>query len=183
MSADVATLAAELVERSRQGDQNAMATINEVRRSAGQGSAKAAKAFHHIMEYIKKNPFDRFHGEDCCNYQEIKTLIHGDEPLALFDAIVNADCYTAATMLAAGPEIKWRNLGKSLKGRERTVFFHAVRHGRRKNAFDSIELNEREQQIANAGKVYCVCKAIIDVRKPGARIADFSRAVAWELGE
>jgi hypothetical protein len=48
--------AADLVERARLYDQNAIAMIEEVRKAANMGSAKAVSALQCICEYIKKNP-------------------------------------------------------------------------------------------------------------------------------
>ena len=180
MTQSLATLTGDLVERARQGDQNAMATIAEVRETAGQGGAKAKNALAFIMKYIKAHPFDAFQGEEL---DKIKVLIHGEKPLELLESLANTDSYVAATLLADGPAINYKNIGKQLNLRERDVLFHGVRNGRRKDAFNGIELTEREQVLAQAGKVLCICRAILDVRKPNARLRNFCPLVAWELGE
>lgn len=48
--------AEDLVVRSRNGDQNAMALINEVRKAAARGNVKAQMGFEAIKTYIEKHP-------------------------------------------------------------------------------------------------------------------------------
>ena len=179
MTASLATLTGELVERARQGDQNAMATIAEVREAAGKGGQKAKNALSHIMQYIKCNPFDAFHGEEL---ERVKVLIHGEKPLEFLESLSNCEPYVAATLLADNPP-NYKNLGKQLNIRERDILFHGIRSGRKRDAFKGIDLTEREKVLAQAGKVLCICRAIIDVRKPNARLRNFCPLVAWELGE
>ncbi len=56
MTQELATVAESLVRRARQGDQNAVALISEVRRCASSGVAKAQESFAALQKYINENP-------------------------------------------------------------------------------------------------------------------------------
>ena len=55
--------AGHLVERSRQGDQNAIAMICQIRDAANRGEARAKATASAIMNYIKRNPATQMGGE------------------------------------------------------------------------------------------------------------------------
>ncbi len=54
----VETAAAELVDRTRQGDQNAEALICQIRDTARKGNVKAKKALQALEEYVQKHPIE-----------------------------------------------------------------------------------------------------------------------------
>jgi hypothetical protein len=74
--------ASALVERSRQGDQNAVAMICEIRDNAARGNERAKKTHEEIGDYIKKHPVHSEHGNDesdslAC---DVIASFEGDEP-------------------------------------------------------------------------------------------------------
>lgn len=183
--------AASLVERARAGEQNAYATIVEIRKAAKNPKAKrhkvAKKAFDYIKEYIRKNPL-KFNSRPLIGAEpvpkEILSSIHdtsetvptlatvGQYPFGLLAAIV---------WLAAGPQLDNTRVGQigdafgyEIEG---NMFAQGVRGEPLAVGFSPI-----------AGACHCMGQCVREARgiqivRNGGPVAYLSPLAAWELGE
>lgn len=152
-------VAASLVERARQGDQNAMALIATCSANAKKGNERARIACLHISRYIKNNP-------------QIET--HKVLPIAK-QAHVNAQ-----SMKMADGEILTDNRVRSMASSfgsefERRAFIDGF------NNHQNGRIYPADVAARNLGRTVGYARGIQALRMPGAHVRDFSPVVGWEL--
>ncbi len=159
--------ARSLVNRSRQGDQNALALIIETRKAADAGGAKAIVALHALENYANSHPVG-----------------HEDGPAVIMPALeetvllANGDVLTDDLILAMSQTLP--------TGRQQRIFMYGVQNFR-----DPIELAKTRTDLSDAdeqralllGRNVGMARNIQAVREPDASITEFSPAIGWEMGE
>ena len=154
-------LAKSVVNRARQGDQNAAAIIVMARENAMRGNPKAQSAFRLIQEYIKQNPMSDMGAEAKNDRLHPKNW--------------------GAVWLANGPPLTNTRIREFMSGfgsdEEAESFLYAARH------YDDDDMAGDDSGIVDMGRTVGYARAIQKVRLPGSRISDFSPAAGWEFGE
>lgn len=194
--------AADLVDRSRCGDQNATAMILEIRRSALQGSTKAQKAFAILRKLVADKPVQSSKNLDMSDHmgaeanEAIHAIAHRGPILALAALVMLPDMggetgvRAAAVVLANGPRVISKRLvseiGEAIEEAVyRQCFFYGVKScgakGRR--AAREVKGAGDAALFVHAGRSVGLARAIQRVRVPGSQIALFDANAAWELGE
>jgi hypothetical protein len=166
---ETADLAVEdLVKRARLGDQNAMAMISEVKRCAGEGVPRATLMFKKIGAFLKANPY---------NGSSV-----GSQPAALLPKTSTR----AAYMLANGPllsQAKLTEIANSLGTNARAFLFGCAYYCKPAHIAGALAKHPEAETALRTGAAVGFARAIQKVRLPNSKISEFSRAVAWELGE
>ncbi len=167
-------LARQVVERARQGDQNAMAIIAGVRDNNRKGNPRAAASFMCIRDYITKNPIvaDQFGAE-----QKAQQVI----------AKAQEDGSKTVLNLANGPTItnpRIRHIAKQL-GPNARVFIYGMQNATQGHKLASIctQLHMVQQGILEAGRLVGEAIRLQQVRQPGSSLSAYSPDIGWELGE
>lgn len=199
-------VAESLVERSRQGDQNATAILCLVRENAQAGKPKAVFALKVLKDYIKKNPVseDSFGAEALVKKKTAlvplkKALAAPNATGSRYAAIVSAyvpsvgssiqSVMNAATAIAnEGQPIDNKLLSEvqgTVPAAHKKIFADGVKYSGDANRIKSIsaKLKPEARKSLQIGYAMGMAKSIQDVRKPDAKIETFSKTVAWELGE
>ncbi len=165
---EAADLAVEdVVKRARVGDQNAMATLAEVRACAAKGGAQAAVMLQKIKGYLEANPYSA------------QSSI-GAEPVLPKASVL------ASSALANGPLLSRERLigiAKSL-GSNSKAFLYACANFRTPGRLNALVTKYPDAESAlRTGATAGLARAIQLVRMPDSVIAAFSPSAAWELGE
>ena len=204
--------AKDLVVRSRNGDQNAMAMIAEVRKAAQRGSVKARMGFEAIKQYIEKNPT-----AENAETRKWDRTIPSDAQKTLRDLrdAVKGQIGSASRMGAEGsdPELTCRILLALPKtGGERTLNAGTValangpkltdarirqigsgfgdealrelfyKHIVRFHPSMADEVAEQLQPIVGAGQIVGQARALQVARLPNSPLSMVSPQTGWELG-
>lgn len=196
----IQTEARNLVTRSRLGDENAVAMLVMIRRSAKQGSKKAIYTLKYLKDYIAKHPVI----ESCkigfgCTpmIQKVINSIHSKisgDPSSHPEVVIKAIPKIDNPVLAAVP---LANNGTLLgQNNPRIIgicqFFgdsemDAFEFGKANCFTDTAtihgELSEGEQDALHIGKAVGIAQRIQAVRSFDAPISSLSKVAAWELGE
>lgn len=192
----------DIVVRARLGDQVAMATIGDVRRSASEGSPVAKDALKAIQVYIKKNPekgiaksastFSPFGAETRKTVESLKDLVipadsDGDRLARVCVHIVSIPildpeaCIAAVVILANGSNLygdRIRRIAAAITDPSLRTVFLASALGRK-----SEKLPTHAIPFAQAGFIVHRARRIQLVRLPHTAISVFSPRAAWEHGE
>ena len=161
----------EIIERARQGDQNAMAIIALVRDNSKKGMPRAQQSFRLMKEYIDDHPTtgigDEFHSR--------KRRNDDDSPWQ-------------STLLADGPPITSRKLGiiaGCFGEDEQYAFSHGFRHGKDAANIARLmhDMDDMQKKIFKLGQIMREARKIQNVRLPNSRISAFCCDIGWELGE
>ena len=185
--------AGELVERAREGDQNAMAIIACIRDGSKAGNPRAQQSAVYLKTYIDTHPVTADLG------MEVPTGGARDIYRTEYRAYPEGDYFPdvdyfgeerwASTMIANGPTInndQIKYLASSL-GTEHKALFYAMKHWRDKEKLEHEailkHLDAITKQLFVIGRVLGHARAIQDVRRPGSKISKFNPDVGWELGE
>src|SRR5579859_1722971 len=181
---NLAKVSAEIGERARLGDQNAMATIAAVRASAKKGSKKAIAALKAIIAYLKAHPikmvskpvvFGVDEGIGLTALQTVPTSATQILPtLRSFDAILCAIVLLANGPLLTTPAIN--GLASTIEGEEQQSMF-------RLGAATAGKVQPVDP-FSKAGCIVGQARKIQAVRMgvPGS-LGRFSPGAAWELGD
>lgn len=178
-------LAAEnLVLRSRQGDQNAMATLSAVRINAKKGVPKAQHALTVIKRFIKDNPSKQpptVFGLDAA-------LHEADNPYAICAAIVCFGPLDACKLLYR--LIEMGDLESKLEGLTNTymddlqvMFKQGFILSDRPAKFFNRKFRRREYYYAGLTGLLCGRALAIQKIREGGPISKLSKVAGWELGE
>lgn len=157
---DRATEVAALVRRARAGDQNAMAMIAMVRRSADKGSMVAQVTSQMIRDYIAKNPVPGAR-------MGLETTTA--DPL-----------YAKAVALSHGPLLsnaRIANMTDALDGRSRELFFQGMKWA------SSEAAPKRGAPPYEAGRIVGMARALQAVRMPSSPVSKQNRVAGAEMGE
>jgi len=201
-SVEMQKAAAELIERSRAGDQNATAMIIEIRRAALRGVKKAQIGFDLLRRLVEANPHRpeiRLDGSDRMGaegYEALGALAKRGPILALAALVIipstgGEDGITAAAVLLAnGPQPITKRLVSDIAAgidetQHRKLFFYGVQccglDGR--SLADELSGRGDEPLFVHAGRCVGLARSIQRVRLPNSRISAFNVSAGWELGE
>ncbi len=193
MPSKLEAAAKELVDRSRLGDQNAMALISAARKASKRGNAKAKEACAAIFRYVEANPVEAppvaIGAESVARLSAIKE--HGSV-IALRDLLMlplgGEDALLAgAVVLANGPPLTKEQItamGTGIPNEEECkLFYYAIQNcGKALNELARV-LPKKARCIMYAGQCVGMAHNIQRVRDPGIPVSAFSPMAGWELGE
>lgn len=159
--------AGELVERARQGDQNAMAIIALVRDNSKKGNPRAKCSYEFIHEYIQTHPIATF-GADSKRRK------------------ARSEYDWACPLLANGPALTKTRISQvaGIFGNEedRRAFLFGVSRAERAQAAPGA-LDDAQAKVFKIGKIIGQARKLQAVRQPNSRISAFDPMIGWELGE
>jgi hypothetical protein len=191
--------AAQLVERARQGDQNAIALICQVRDNAKKGLPRAKQAVVALGRYIERNPVDSqgSMGEELAEEAETDALaedvldccFEGDYVEVVRELVPDLATKSipkAIVALANGPSLlpadgatHITDVRDSLTDAEKKAFAKGYRQGMR-------ELDDVPTGLQCAfllGHILGTARRIQAVRLPGVPVSVLSPSAGFELGE
>lgn len=172
----------QLVERSRQGDQVATATISMVRKNAEAGSEKARRSLEEIKKYARSSaPMPINVGSDAV---VLRNACFGEDVDAVgvqLTKVALADPNTAVVTLANSCNVK------ELAGRiQECIKSEAFQYTFKKPGL-VLELMKKvdhdTQHALLLGYVMGMANKLQMVRHPKCPVAVFSNEAAWELGQ
>jgi hypothetical protein len=201
------SVAAEnLVERARQGDQNAMAMLMMIRQAAQAGKPRAKIAYDILRVYIKDHPSvgtprqlpkpqRRSQAEV---FQAVKKAVQTNNPLHYGTAIVSLvpssgttveDATVMGTILANGPPLTRARIQAILGALEdpgsRRILTTAIRLSDKLG--DLLKLSKQlppeGRRALRIGYSLGLAQRLQQVRLPETPMSVYSQMVAWELGE
>ena len=197
---------AEVVERSRLGDQNATAIITCVREQAEKGSPKAKASLEGIIKYAKSNPpgkraeiggvFTNLRSSLGGLRDAIKRCVSREHYISTVKSQVPEvglsmnDAARAGAALATGPEIGAPELATaqatfSTPGAQK-AFQYAVQFSGSPKAILAMVGKTRDPEVKKAlhlGFTMGSARRVQLVQKPDSSLLKFSPVVAFELGE
>lgn len=194
----VADGAMQLVERARQGDQNAIAMICSVRDNAKKGDPKARRGYQALKQYIEKHPAKNVptfgeelaHNRACdvvCremvagfgeDYSEtVKAQLPSIAAMSLPKAIVT--CANGPTLLQDGAQNLLNDVRDSFSEQEQQAFVLGLRHGL--SELDRIPKPLQAPFIV--GHVLGTARRIQAVRHPKVPLSILSSRLGHEFGE
>lgn len=187
----------ELVNRARQGDQNAMAMIAQVREASLKGSPRAKIAFEGLTEYIKMNPAQpkavmAGFGAEVVEALQIVDPKNPTPPEAVPTALAvlpnggKKAVDAGSILLASGPPISSQMIsamGQGIHPAARRIFYFCIaKCGSGANKMVA-EAPAGLKTLAMAGRCVGYALKIQMVRLPESIISQFSKMAGWELGE
>jgi hypothetical protein len=185
--------AANLVERSRSGDQNATASIIVVREEAKKGSARARAAFKALMAYARgHSPASSAFAGDGRRQQlpmpaNALSGLLSRHPRVFFAALINARQYQngligaiiALSTQRAFTDSRVAGMASCFESRgDRAAFLYGVR-----NISATSTMPQPSNPAVSFGRAIGMARAIQNVADGYAPIATISPSAAWELGE
>jgi hypothetical protein len=162
---------ADLVERSREGDQNAMAMLAMIRTNAKKGDKRARVSYGLAADYIKTHP-----SGSAAN-------LNGEPNMR------------AAVQLANGPSITKERVQdfvasfgyghtRTKQKRHKQAMIHGIANfGAEVSPDIMAKLDRIEAGLVELGRTIGMAFAIQRVRQPSAPVSTYSEAASWELGE
>lgn len=175
--------AEELVIRSRQGDQNAMAILGAISQNAKAGNKKAQLAFNTVRSYIRSHPpTSDFAGDSTdaeANLRKIEVLARPNP-----DVFRNAIAYQiftpslpiekAIVMVANGPKIDTGFVQKILSPYPNPEIVEGIKHCKS-------QVSKRPD--FRAGQIIGRAQRLQKVRDPFESFKPMCAVMAWELGQ
>ncbi len=185
--------AAQLVERARLGDQNAMALMKQIGENAKKKQPRALKAYSALMVYIKANPVTK----EMTFGEEVESDNIADDIHTAFGAedycevvfskvpdLALRNINKAIVCLANGPSLlpddeHFKTVRESLSPEDEKAFMLGYKHGVK-------ELDDVPEQFHCPfllGHVLGTARRIQAVRLPKVPVSVLSPQVGMELGE
>lgn len=194
--------AATLIERSRLGDQNAIAIVAAVGEQvrAGKPNPKAKLAYRYMMEFIKRNPPRERRYIDTigcdCSFGELRDATRkGRHPKKYGRILVKfflqqapdpRNCMVAAHVLASGDLIdmsKVKRVMANIPPDSRGAFSIGYKHRGKASQFAG-EMPKDARKAFFIGVLLGTAKLMQDTaHNPKARMTPMDPVVGWELGE
>lgn len=177
------THCAQLVERSRNGDQVATSIISRVRKQAEKGNKLAKESLNEIVRYAKANPPYTPAGAEAAELSafcaEPNQNIDNIGPALSKVALANPNSASVAIANSCNATALAKELNAAL---EHDGFLLAFKNP---GQFLKVmrKLDHESQHAALLGFVLGLACRLQAVRKPNAPIGIYSQVVAWELGE
>lgn len=182
--------ASDLVQRSRQGDQNAISVLCLLREQAAKGVAKARSAVKLCMDYIKAHPV----GQDEIGEEQeeiprgLLRPIFSESPTEVFETILKSRNYkngvAACTVFLANYKPLSDNtvsvMGDAFGTEAEREFFFC---GIAQPAGFKERFPGRAEAILLIGRVIGQARIIQSIRRGTCSISQLCPNVAWELGE
>jgi hypothetical protein len=184
--------ARSLVDRSRLGDQNAMAILDRMKLNAQAGDPTAIEASKAVLEYIKRNPFveeSSFGDEDDLAYLGIlKGHIEYQSMLPqilppLIEAAEKTGADAAVVILADGPfldDAAICAIGSALTDSLREIFFVGAMQPNDSDAYLEAHPTETAETLLKTGAIVNQARLLQQVRLPNSPIAPFDADAHWE---
>jgi hypothetical protein len=165
--------AADLVERARAGDQNATAMIAQISKSAARGSSKAIIARGMIRDYIKKHPLSKKRNAFGADNASVKSPM--DKKVIEKFKTKSSGAETLRGILESTSRENGLIISSTVLALSKPLDNAGVKRIVLQNPYAATLVPVRK----------CIARAarIQRVSRPNSRIADFSPAIAWELGE
>ncbi len=197
MSLAIQKAAETLVNRARDGEQNAMGMLQAIAQNRLAGNPKAGLAYDYARAYIKKNPPRKTPTFGVCNrcpsFEGLAEARNGAKYGRVISLFIldlgpsNTDSRVAAHVIArlrpVDRDALRRVLGStppSVRGR----FNSGYRNTHRAGATAKKErLSEPEMKGLQLGYVMGLAKRIQDLSQEATPISHYSPIVGWELGE
>lgn len=197
-------IAAELVDRARDGDQNAMALLQRIGENAKRGNPRARMAAYLCDAYIRNHPPGSF-GADPGRQrvhvsgllgtvtQAIKTRPEPVEYSSALHALLPGvlavvDPSDAAVIVSNGPDLTDKEnsrisaiLAAFHSDEEKKAFVAGARTDALKTVLAKVSTNAKA--ACAIGYIIGLARRIQLVRLPNTPISVFSKDVAWELGD
>lgn len=192
-----------LVERARLCDQNAVAILVQIRENAKKGIPRALDAYAACRKYIKLHPVtDKsfFAGEPAPALEMPSPIRLLSTNLAKspnenhYAAIVAAfvpntgtsiqSVENTATVLANGPVIT-EEMIKRIVGMidKKEIFFIGLTCDEDKAKELAVKVSPDGRKALQLGYAVGLARKLQDLRNPDSLISNFSKDIAWELGE
>jgi len=158
----------ELVQRSRAGDQVAMAILAKVGKNAKAGDPRARFAYSYATNYVRTHPPNSSFAAETA-----------DKKLSFW----------ATIQLANGEPLtrtRVTNFASSFGNEDdRQVFLHGLAYFRQKGTIAQMRaaLDEWKRKVLDLGRTLGEARAIQMVRMPGAKVSWWNPVAGWELGE
>lgn len=182
--------AAQLVERARAGDQNAMAMLAEIGQRAKQGVPRAIKSRKAIEIYIRKHPYKEanFGGEDldvdafCEAAQASFAGEYVETVTTKIPEIASHSLNKAIVTVANGPELDKSKLiavRSTMSDDDKAAFMLGYNQG-------MSELNDVPRALQSAyilGHILGTARRIQAVRLPDVPVSVLCPSLGTELGE
>jgi hypothetical protein len=161
---------ADVVDRARAGDQNAMALISMVRSNAQKGNPRAIASERAFRNYMDKHPAESSMGS------ELVTPPDANRAKKVQTALVFANGRHLDSEVL-------RRFGSSF-GEEAECFFQGARDWN-KNLTPSVarSADPYRLQVYEIGQVLGRARAMQQMRRPEVPISSYDPQVGWELGE
>lgn len=173
--------AAELVIRSRQGDQNAMAMLGAIRAQAKAGNERAKKAFQAVHDYIRNHPVTSgFAGDIDKNLEKITALAKPNQESEILRSIglqifaPSLPTEKAIVLVANGPVISKEYVEQVISPFPNQLFLAGIKQAKAKIS---------NQPDFRAGQIIGRAKLLQDVRRPLTSFRAVCPIMAWELGK
>jgi hypothetical protein len=172
--------AEELVIRSRQGDQNAMAILGAIRGRAQAGEERAKRAFQAVHDYIRNHPPTAdFAGDSNKNLEKIYAMAKPNQEseilrsigLQIFTPSLPTD--KAIVLVANGPPITQDYVNNILVPYPNPEMLMGIKQSKSK-------ISNRPD--FRAGQIIGRAKMLQDVRRPLSSFKPLCPVMAWELG-
>lgn len=201
---------ADLVERGRLGDQNALAIITGVRLRNEKGDPRARVAFRAMHDYINTHPTDgfpnpRIHGDEpmspyvlhksiCTMHGELAKAEGNPEVFAKLSAffIPNAHCieeaYNFSHALADGPQITNNHILTTVNmvdPKDKPAMLAGVQLARHEDKLQQVLMHspDRAKIPLIVGYIIKNAQNLQRYKRTNSRISSVYPIVGWELGE
>lgn len=196
MSVAIQKASESLVDRARQGDQNAVALICQVRENRKKGNPKAAIAYDYMMSYVNKRPAKKQDYFGCCHETSFSPLVRAKEAKGLVygKTLVKFvldmgqsidDSRLAAYILATGRPID-RKVLRSVLACTPSPIRPAFGQGYRDpngSLRQRRRLSPEGVKCLQLGYILGVAKRVQDIQDSKVPLGTLSPMIAWELGE
>ena len=186
--------AAQLVDRARAGDQNAMGILAKIGENAKAGNPKAKSAYALVMDYCKQHPVQNaIMGAEA--QQALGILKQADNPL---DQILSVLCslpvigdplciQAACVLLANGPpwnKPKVKQADALLAGAERNLFRFGVENSTDNSKIQPVAKTVPPDAIGFLCAGHCIgtARKIQLARLPQVPVSIINGDIGWELG-
>lgn len=194
--------ARDVVERTRAGDQVAMALLARVRDNAKSGDPKARKSLKAIERYIRKHPPRPNHlfadvGRDVpsvgpvsditqpgsSEHSAAKALWLNPTPAIVLKAIPCCGFWAGAVALKHGPRLdsaRIHEISEAAPEEARPALQNAIRFWRKKAPDDANDVQEQSWLI---GRIIGLARCLQRLQLPSVPISSLCPIAGWELGE
>lgn len=163
-----------LVNRSRAGDQNAMALIALVRDNAAKGNPAARRSAKFMRNYIAQNPMQSEMGA------ELGPPVRFFNPTKEHATLAFANGFPLEKPVIGHVA---SSFGNDSNANKQTFLMGVKKWGSTLAPDLRRQANPIRLSIFEAGQVIGKARAIQQVRKPGTPLASFDPMIGWELGE
>lgn len=193
---EIKTSVANLVQRARQGDQNAMAQIAMVGKNAKKGNKRAQFTAKELQEYIDSNPPVSRMGKEVDRTPVFRSLKNGVKSNKYCTAILTLcprvgtnkdDMRACCVIIAGGPPLnnhRIKSLGAAF-GDDAPLFYHGVKHHNDSKEISTFaaDIEPEAKKVLHTGCCVGMARSLQLVRMDDTPITPYCADAGWELGE